>query len=260
VITTMKPLFALFFVFAVTQAAYDLNEAKQALMYSYSTYCPTNAIETWSCYWCNQTSRPSSLAYMFDNATNTFGFVSRQGSTIYVAFRGTKSASVQNWIVDLGVVFSSFQGSSSAMVHSGFLGAWNALKNQTWTHLKNALVVCPNCRIVFTGHSLGAGLATLAVADLKQQLPKNVIKVIHFGSPRVGNQGFFNFYTSSKIETWRVTWGGDLVVNLPPDNISWKGNKYHHLPTEVWYRAKLADQKNLQWQRRRPSLPQICSR
>lgn len=42
--------------------------------------------------------------------------------------------------------------------------------------------------VLFTGHSLGGALATLATLDLKRRHPGTKVTMYNYGSPRVGNR------------------------------------------------------------------------
>jgi len=52
----------------------------------------------------------------------------------------------------------------------------------------------PAAPIVVTGHSLGGALATFAVLDLLNNLSNSLGLFVSFGSPRVGNSNFANFF------------------------------------------------------------------
>jgi len=165
-----------------------------------------------------------------------------QGSTIWVTFRGTVVLSIQNWLLDLNFVLDPFGIDPAVQVHRGFLRAWKSLKTETEFALKNLTTRCPTCSVVFTGHSLGGGIATLAFMDLFHLLPKNP-KLITFGSPRVGNIPFSDAFKRLPAEKYRLTWQSDFIADLPPDTLSWKGNFYHHVNTEVCYAKGLASMK-----------------
>jgi len=54
----------------------------------------------------------------------------------------------------------------------------------------------PNASLGVTGHSLGAGLATLAAVDILLVAGKQIDYLYNFGSPRVGNEAFATYYDS----------------------------------------------------------------
>jgi predicted lipase len=93
--------------------------------------------------------------------------------------------------------------------------------------------MCPKCtRLIVTGHSLGAALATLAALDLKANFPQLNIILYNFGSPRVGNTDFASYYQSKIGTSWRITNNRDIVPHYPPQLLT-----YHHIATEVWERG-----------------------
>ena len=81
-------------------------------------------------------------------------------------------------------------------------------------------------------NSLGGALATLAVAELRENLP--ISGLYTFGSPRVGKDDFVRQLESNNFgkRTFRVVNGNDLVPRVPP---SLQG--YHHVGTVVFFDA-----------------------
>jgi len=76
----------------------------------------------------------------------------------------------------------------------------------------------PGATILYTGHSLGAALVTLAALDISRQLtPSNNIEFYTFGSPRLGNSVFsdyaFSIFPDGKYS--RVTHYNDMVPHVP---------------------------------------------
>jgi predicted lipase len=91
-----------------------------------------------------------------------------------------------------------------------------------------------NSKMLITGHSLGAALATLAALDIKRRLaPTNHIDFYTFGSPRVGNVNFTNYlmeqFPDGKYD--RVTHYNDMVAHVPPPIMG-----FNHGGNEVWYK------------------------
>ena len=69
---------------------------------------------------------------------------------------------------------------------------------------------------MITGTSLGAGLATLAAADLinTYKLTASSLIVHTFGSPRVGNDIFAN-YVNKRVTIYRINNINDPVPHIP---------------------------------------------
>src|SRR5262245_48151537 len=93
-----------------------------------------------------------------------------------VAFRGTQPDDWRSIFDDADYFPASWTDGS---VHRGFKAALETI----WPQLDKALLgLSANTRVFFTGHSLGAALATLAA----HRYP-HTAGVYTFGSPRVGN-------------------------------------------------------------------------
>ena len=79
-----------------------------------------------------------------------------------------------------------------------------------------------NTQIVFTGHSLGGALATLGALkySLDNEIHKasNLVKVVSFCAPNLGNHDFCNFFYKNFNEAniIRVYTESDLISYLPP--------------------------------------------
>lgn len=87
--------------------------------------------------------------------------------------------------------------------HAGFKEGFDLL----WPDLERWLDGHPG-RWLFTGHSLGAALATLAASR------KRPARLVTFGSPRVGDPTFVE--TLSEVEVARYVDCCDIVTHLPP--------------------------------------------
>ena len=95
-------------------------------------------------------------------------------------------------------------------VHSGFLDAYNNFRGKL---LKSIDSVKPD-QIIVSGHSLGAGVATIAALDLKTLGYDTYAYVI--ASPRVGDNVLRETVISSRLPLFRVVNSSDLVPTLPP--------------------------------------------
>src|SRR5262249_40918815 len=85
----------------------------------------------------------------------------------------------------------------------------------------------------FTGHSLGAALATLAVAKLVERA-EPVDGLYTFGSPRCGDETFASGFNAHFRRAYRVVNRNDLVTRAPPRPL------YHHVGT-----AKYIDESGM---------------
>jgi hypothetical protein len=137
----------------------------------------------------------------------TDGFVatSRDGTLIVVAFRGTEADKPEDLLADLFTQPSSWEGRGK--VHTGFLRAYQPVRSA----VAAALDARSSGALLITGHSLGAGVATLAAAEHAARQPT----LITFGSPRVGDHAFAALFAGVTVH--RVVGCCDVVTRIPPE-------------------------------------------
>jgi triacylglycerol lipase len=73
----------------------------------------------------------------------------------------------------------------------------------------NSLELPQNTKIVCTGHSLGAAIATIVASRLDAD------ELYTFGSPRVGNKAFVDEMMNDKIKHYRFVNNNDVVTTVP---------------------------------------------
>ncbi|KAI1853683.1 hypothetical protein JX265_003983 [Neoarthrinium moseri] len=160
-------------------------------------------------------------------ATDIQGFVSTDAKkkVITASFRG--SHSVRNWITNLVFVQELCDLTTGCLVHTGFLAAWKEISSPVLTAIAAAKKAHPDYSIVFTGHSLGAAIATLGAAYVRNK--GYAIDIYGYGSPRVGNKEFVAYVTAQAGAEYRVTHLDDPVPRLPPIILN-----YRHTTPEYW--------------------------
>merc|ERR1712178_229131 len=88
------------------------------------------------------------------------------------------------------------------------------------------------------GHSLGAGVATLAMFHL-QKKGYNVVQSYNFESPRVGDRAWsaaFQTAFGRDVPVFRVTHASDVVPRVPPQlDVLNLGLDYKHVAAEVFF-------------------------
>jgi hypothetical protein len=148
-------------------------------------------------------------------------FAARSGPSPFavVAFRGTDRDDPDNAITD-GDLFP--QPRDGYIVHRGFALALD----QVWASevqplLTGFLESHPGAPVYFTGHSLGAALATIAVARFDGG--KSVLYTI--GSPRVGDDEFVKAVLAKSRLVFRFVNSQDIVTQIP-----------HEYPLKHYYR------------------------
>jgi hypothetical protein len=133
--------------------------------------------------------------------TQAFAAVSDAGTAL-VVFRGTQSDSFIDLLSDALFLRTAWAGKGK--VHRGF---WKSLR-EALTPIQTWLDSTPHSRLIVTGHSLGAALATL-LAGLRSEA-----ELVTFGSPLVGNAEFVASLAGRKMT--RYVDCLDLVTRVPP--------------------------------------------
>lgn len=123
-----------------------------------------------------------------------------------LVFRGTDE--LIDWLTNLEIKPTEWPG--GGLVHQGFLDALETV----WSQIERQLEA-DDSPVFYTGHSLGAALATLAAARRPPQA------LYTYGSPRVGNRAFAA--TLRGVKVYRVVNNRDAVTTVPPPVL------FHHL-------------------------------
>lgn len=150
--------------------------------------------------------------FFLDKATDTQAMLIETAGTLPYAvlvFRGTEQTP-RDMLTDVEVGRFPLD-ENSRDVHDGFQKAFDSI----WDDVETALGQLPASQpLFFTGHSLGAALATLAAEKLKPTA------VYTFGSPRVGNQKFVDALEG--IPIYRVVDDQDTVTTAPPEAMGFR--------------------------------------
>ena len=92
----------------------------QALQYSATTYCAYDLIDQWGCGGHCSANSGFKLHNRVNNPSrNTFGYTGFDATNnqIVLAFRGTHSSDLKNWMTNLNLVMVSSPYGNSAKVH-----------------------------------------------------------------------------------------------------------------------------------------------
>lgn len=85
---------------------------------------------------------------------------------IVLSFRGSRTPA--NWIANLDFGFDdATELCDGCEVHGGFWKAWNTVADTLKAEIEKARAAYPDYTLVFTGHSLGAAISTLAATVLQ---------------------------------------------------------------------------------------------
>ena len=130
-------------------------------------------------------------------------FVADDGAVRVVAFRGTEPDDPSDIFADARFLLVSWE--RGGRVHDGFLKTLDVIWSVVQPHLASPR------RLLFTGHSLGAALATLAAS---RHRPAGLLT---FGSPLVGDADFGR--TLDGLLHHRYVDCCDLVTRVPPPEL-----------------------------------------
>jgi len=143
--------------------------------------------------------------FFFRGDAQAFVTTAPEGMAI-IAFRGTEPEP-RDVLTDLEALLVPWP--RGGYVHSGFAVSFQLL----WPEIQ-VLLIEMAMPVLFTGHSLGAALATLAVSGWASKTPA---RLLTFGSPRVGNGTFVS--TLKGVEVSRYVDCCDLVARVPPPGL-----------------------------------------
>ncbi|KAJ2658727.1 hypothetical protein IWW48_003875 [Coemansia sp. RSA 1200] len=170
---------------------------------------------------------------------------------VVVAFRGTTH--VMDVLADAQIAEVRWPNAEAdgneSRVHAGFLAAYLSARDTVFGAL-DAIAADTNSEysILFVGHSLGAAQATLAFADYAEHTDNTSsaasrkMRLITFGSPRVGNREFVRHVdrtatgdAEADAVHLRVVHEADVVPHLPRAIVP-RLHDYAHSGREVWAR------------------------
>lgn len=134
-------------------------------------------------------------------------------TTALIACRGTEPTQISDLLADLNTIPKRH---GPGFVHSGFRKEarkiWDPVLAYAQKHSAKKIVV--------TGHSLGAAMATYIAQELAWHGITNV-ELYTFGSPRLGSRDFVDAMT---VPHWRFVNNNDGVTHVPPQAFGFK----HH--------------------------------
>mmetsp|Transcript_67803 Transcript_67803/g.175627 ORF Transcript_67803/g.175627 Transcript_67803/m.175627 type:complete len:553 (+) Transcript_67803:77-1735(+) len=149
-----------------------------------------------------------------------------------VVFRGTQMTSMKNWQVDADLIRTKLElgdGFGATEVHEGFLNSLKRVLPRVKKWLNGYFGglysgIPDDWTVLFTGHSLGGALATLAatLAELEQwdQRPNAVVV---FGAPRIADGTLSAWWEARGLckRLLRINTYNDVIHQMPLKT-SWK--------------------------------------
>jgi len=138
-------------------------------------------------------------------------YVLEDDTDVIVVCRGTEVKQIADVKADLSISrTSAIQGK----IHIGFNHyvdkIWSGILTRGMDAKKN------NKALWLTGHSLGAAMATImAYRFATYDIGPTPAGLFTYGSPRVGNRKFINFFNTLPFEHHRWVNDGDIVTKIP---------------------------------------------
>ncbi|KAI3830611.1 hypothetical protein MKX03_016443 [Papaver bracteatum] len=247
----------------------DLSMMSAKISYENAAYVK-NAVTNWKMhfvgfydFWNEYQKTSSTQAFIYcDAPTNA--------NLIVVAFRGTEPFNMKDWSTDVDL--SWFSMGKMGRVHLGFMKALGLQNDKdyikgwpkTYTgdkvlayytirdQLNKLLEQNKGARIIITGHSLGAALATLfpSILVLHQEdtILKSIYGVYTFGQPRVGDKDFGVIMKENLNGTFkryhRIVYRFDVVPRIPfDDRISQFAHFGGCLYFSSWYKGEVMEKE-----------------
>lgn len=160
-------------------------------------------------------------------------YVCEYEGKLSITFRGTESA--RDILTDLNILQTDMpmrfmERGDWPKVHWGFYNQFCELKPDMDNIVKEYATAedIPSKEIIFSGHSLGGALATISALHYAFEYPGVLVNCITFGSPRVGDSKFVNYFDRIIFNSYRFVNDNDPIPCLPT---AWR---YQHVKGCVW--------------------------
>ena len=138
----------------------------------------------------------------------TQGMIVNNNEEIIICFRGTEPTEMTDVLSDLKAWPKRSQ--EKGLVHFGFAQALDKVYDEMSTYLERLSLGAPEgIKVICTGHSLGAALATLFAAR------EDAHELYTFGSPRVGTRSFCKEIKKDGVKHYRFVNNNDIVTSVP---------------------------------------------
>lgn len=125
-----------------------------------------------------------------------------------ISFSGTQNLSQ---VLDYDLNFLQTEWPPKGKAHTGFVKRSIKLMNQIETFIEE------NDDFILSGHSLGGAVAVLCASRITTK-GKNVLAVYTFGTPKIGDEEFREYYIDQNLweKTKNYVIPRDFVRKLPP--------------------------------------------
>ncbi|KAG7441490.1 alpha/beta-hydrolase [Guyanagaster necrorhizus] len=189
-----------------------------------AAYCGSDALKNWSCgEACDAVSdfEPTLVGGNGDDVQYFFVGYWPSEDAIVVGHEGTDPTQFKSVLTDIEALHHTldmnlFPGvSSDIYVHGGFRDAQASTAREILTEVQSLIESKGTSNLVVVGHSLGGALAELDGLFFALNIPSASIKVMTYGTPRVGNLAFAELIDSKVPNFKRINNKHDFIPILP---------------------------------------------
>lgn len=155
------------------------------------------------------------------NRSDVQGYMIYSKKTLYITFRGSND--IQDLLACLDIRTENL--GKNICIHKGYYRQFKAIEPDITSDILRISNSFEIDKIVFSGHSLGGALATIAAPYYNNIFSGSKYIACHtFGSTSVGNENFVNWFNENVNENYRVECEYDIIPLLPihkhvPNNI-----------------------------------------
>ncbi|GMT27522.1 hypothetical protein PFISCL1PPCAC_18819, partial [Pristionchus fissidentatus] len=224
---------------------FDRNLARLSLEYAAASY----ADDPWPCLRNNNATLVLQVNVPCDAVRDKcWAIIVDAPQHIVVAFQGTSSRTQLITELVESITSPKHQVPGIGSVQRYFFVALESIAKPIAQKLDKLRDMYPEKSVLFTGHSLGGALASLAAAEYANatKIDPSKLYLVTFGQPRVGNYEYAQSVDRMVPNTWRIVHKLDLVAHVPycvglrtcSDFLN--HSPYHH-GTEVWFPNSMGD-------------------
>ncbi|KAJ7868689.1 alpha/beta-hydrolase [Mycena leptocephala] len=195
-------------------------------LFARAAYCSSASLKSWDCGGpCDSLEGVSFLQAGGDEGLIPLYFIAHDAAdqSLVVAHQGTDPDNILSILNDAELLLEGVDtqripqaAGKGIKVHSGFQSTFQRTADGLLAGVQTQLQSTGVKKVVVTGHSLGAALATMTGAMIKSAVDPSVeVVVTTFGLPRGGNKAWADFLDSNVGVTF-VTNQNDPVPTVPP--------------------------------------------
>ncbi|KAJ6459968.1 alpha/beta-hydrolase [Mycena sanguinolenta] len=198
----------------------------RAALFARAAYCSSASLSSWSCGTpCDSLPGVTFLQDGGNQGTIPLYFIAHdaEDQSLVVAHEGTDPDNILSLLNDAEFALADVNTTAipqaagkGIKVHDGFQSTFERTADGLLAGVQAQLQATGVKKVVVTGHSLGAALATMTGAMIKGAVDPSVdVVVTTFGLPRGGNEAWANFLDSNVGVTF-MTNQNDPVPTVPP--------------------------------------------